>query len=439
MRKLTICILLFAAFELVPATYAQNLPPAPPEIKLAIVDTLAKMVEQEYLFPDKAKAAAKLIREQLRKGAYDSLAWLPDFTSKVTEDLRSVTHDRHLGVWARPTEALQVYRLPDSVQTQQRLARQRYNNFGFEKIERLSCNIGYLKLNQFVPGEEAAEIAIGAMRVLANSDALIIDLRENGGGYPEMIQLISSYFFDERTHLNSFICPRDGKPEQFWTYAHVEGKRLSDTPLFILQSDYSFSAAEEFSYNLQALKRATIIGDTTGGGAHDNHTYGLPDLGVEISIPFTRAVNPITGTNWEGVGVIPDIACPDSLAMDFARLEAAKAILPSLTDKRQRRDCQWLIDGLNGTLHPVTLSQSELENFVGIYGPRKIEFRDGTLYYARDNGEPRKLTPIANRRFSVADVPFFRIEFAGDPGQPAVAILGMYDDGHVDRSDRTTE
>ena len=156
-------------------------------------------------------AAAKLIRDQLRKGAYDSLALLPDFTSKVTEDLRSVTHDRHLGVWAQPDEALQVYRLPDSVQTQRRLERQRYNNFGFEKLEKLSCNIGYLKLNQFVSGEEAAEIAIGAMSILANSDALIIDLRENGGRDSEMIQLISSYFFDEMTHLNSFICPRDGR------------------------------------------------------------------------------------------------------------------------------------------------------------------------------------------------------------------------------------
>lgn len=414
-----------------------EIPPATPERKRAIVDTLAQMIAKEYLFGDLAEAAVELITDRYARGAYDTLKWLPDFTHAVTADLRSVTKDRHLGVWAEPEHALMIYRATGAQRDSLNRERGRYNNFGFEKVERLRCNIGYLKLNQFSGLEEAARVAEGAMSFLANSEAVIIDLRENGGGSPQMIQLMSSYFLNGRVHLNSFICPRNGKHEQYWTYANLNGVRMLSQPVYILQSSQSFSAAEEFAYNLQALRRATIIGDTTGGGAHDNHTYGLPDLGVTISIPFTRAVNPITGSNWEGVGVLPDIPCEDSVALELAMLEAARRLHQSETDERRLQQLSWLIDELNAHVNPVQLSETELSFFAGGYGPRSVTLRDGVLFYQRDNGQLRKLTPLTARRFAVEGLSYFRIEFAGSESTPAEAIIGLYEDGSTDRSDRT--
>jgi len=172
------------------------------------------------------------------------------------------------------------------------------------------------------------------MHFMAKADAIIIDLRSNQGGDPTMVQLISSYFFDERTHLNSFQMRDTSEIDQKWTLPHVPGPKLTDTPLFILTGWYTYSAAEEFAYNMQALERATLIGSTTGGAAHPTHNYRIND-NFAVSIPFGRAVNPVTGTNWEGVGVEPDIDIGDAGYLNgrtLAHLEALKVIDATLED-----------------------------------------------------------------------------------------------------------
>jgi len=138
----------------------------------------------------------------------------------------------------------------------------------------------------------AGGTAVAAMKFLGNCDAVIIDLRDNGGGSPSMIQLISSYFLDESTHRNSFYIRKTDEMKQFWSYEHVDGKRLTDAPVCILTSNYTFSGAEEFTDNMKNLERATIIGETTGGGAHPTERKLFAGLCVKISVPFGRAVNP---------------------------------------------------------------------------------------------------------------------------------------------------
>ena len=178
----------------------------------------------------------------------------------------------------------------------------RIDNYGFKEARILDGNVGYLKFNYFSAAQEAFQVAVGAMAFLANCDALIIDLRENGGGNPEMIQLLSSYFFaGEPRHLNSFYYRLDEKTEQYWTLPYVPGSKLAETDLYILTSSYTFSGAEEFTYNLKNMKRATIVGETTGGGAHPVKMEILNDDFI-ISVPYARAVNPISKTNWEGDG-----------------------------------------------------------------------------------------------------------------------------------------
>ena len=162
-------------------------------------------------------------------------------------------------------------------------------------------------------------MAVGAMAFLANCDALIIDLRDNGGGNPEMIQLLSSYFFSgEPRHLNSFYYRLDEKTEQYWTLPYVPGSKLADTDLYVLTSSYTFSGAEEFTYNLKNMKRATIVGETTGGGAHPVRMEILNDH-FAIGVPYARAVNPISKTNWEGTGIEPDVKVPAAQALDKAQ------------------------------------------------------------------------------------------------------------------------
>jgi C-terminal processing protease CtpA/Prc len=189
-------------------------------------------------------------------------------------------------------------------------------NCGFVKVEQLDGNVGYVKFNGFFDVGACGATASAAMSFVAGSRALIVDLRDNGGGSPAMVAYISSYLFSARTHLNDLWTRHSGETEEFWTRDDIPGRRFGgEKPVYVLTSARTFSGAEEFSYNLKSLGRATIIGETTGGGAHPVSGHRI-DEHFMIGVPFARAVNPITRTNWEGVGVAPDVKVPaaDALA-----------------------------------------------------------------------------------------------------------------------------
>jgi C-terminal processing protease CtpA/Prc len=163
------------------------------------------------------------------------------------------------------------------------------------------------------------------MNFLSHVDAIIFDLRDNGGGDPKMIALISTYLFDKPTHLNDLYNRKEDETTQYWTLPYVPGNRLPDTPAFVLTSKMTFSGAEEFSYNLKNLKRATIIGETTGGGAHPVSGHRIDDHFM-IGVPSARAINPVSKTNWEGTGVTPDVPANGSEALDVAEKLATTKI-----------------------------------------------------------------------------------------------------------------
>ncbi|MDP8979977.1 MAG: S41 family peptidase [Acidobacteriota bacterium] len=204
------------------------------------------------------------------------------------------------------------------------------NNFGFEKVERLQGNIGYLDLRGFMEAQWGSETAVAAMNFLANTDALIIDLRQNGGGDPAMVALITSYLFSpgEEVHLNDLYWRPSNETHQWWTLPYVPGRRYANKPVYVLTSNRTFSAAEEFTYNLKNLKRATIIGETTGGGAHPGGMERLSEHFMAF-LPSGRAINPISKTNWEGTGVTPDVAVPAADALTTATAAALRKISES--------------------------------------------------------------------------------------------------------------
>ncbi|HEX9667965.1 MAG TPA: S41 family peptidase [Thermoanaerobaculia bacterium] len=411
-------------------------PPPPPTIaakdRQAILDDVAAALNETYVFPETAKKMEEHVRRQLASGAYDRLATLDAFTEKLTEDLQSVRKDLHLGVHWQPEEPAPAGgpALTPAQQRERNRAAIRRDNYCFRKIERLAGNVGYLRLDCFAPAELGGATAVAAMGFHAGSDALIFDLRQNGGGNPSMIQLLTSYLLpEEPTHLNSFYVRKGDRTDQFWTQAWVPGTRLPDVPVFVLTSGRSFSGAEEFTYNLKNLKRATIIGETTGGGAHPTDQHQVKGYPVVVSLPFGRAVNPISGTNWEGTGVAPDIAVPAAEALEVAHAKALGAIAEKATDPRIKAEAEFTRGLLEDRRAPVTLSASEMQAYVGSYGPRVVTLADGVLWYQRQGGPKVRLQAAGQDRFLVGDLDFFRVRFERDAAGKVARLVGLYLDG----------
>jgi len=294
-----------------------------------VIDGAVAKLNEIYVFPQTAKKMAEAVQARLKSGAYDAITGADDFATTLTDDLRAVSHDKHLGVnfspQALPKTDPGANPTPDPAAVARRKAQLQRNNCAFEKVERLPQSIGYLKFNGFLDPEICGPTVAAAMNFLAHVDAIIIDLRDNGGGDPKMVAYISSHLFAEPTHLNDLYNRKEDKTTEFWTLRDVPGARLADKPVFVLTSKRTFSGAEEFAYNLKNLKRATITGETTGGGAHPVSGHRIDDH-FTIGVPFARAINPISKTNWEGTGVEPDIKVPASEALDVAKRMAAEQI-----------------------------------------------------------------------------------------------------------------
>lgn len=425
----------------VPA-WAQQAPPAPLTVsasdRAAILDDILAALGETYVFPETAKKMEAFVRRQEGSGAYDSLSDLEAFTRQLTEDLQSVSHDLHLrvGVALPPLEA--SGQPPSPEERARRLAAfVRRDNACFRKVELLAGNVGYVKLDCFMQADLGGGTAVAAMGFLAGADALIFDLRENGGGSPSMIQLLTSYLVpgDETTHLNSFYVRQGDRTEQYWTQAWVPGSRMTGVPVFVLTSGRTFSAAEEFTYNLKNLKRATIVGETTGGGAHPVNDHQVEGYPVSMSLPFGRAVNPITGTNWEGTGVTPDVSVPAADALREAHGRALGAIAEKATDPEIQQAARFARAVIEGRGRGVVLSAAQRNAFVGTYGPRKITLEDGALFYQRGKGAKHRLQPLAEDRFLVGELDDFMLRFERQ-GERVVRLVGLYFDGKEEANGR---
>lgn len=364
----------------------ETLPALDEELKAAIIDSVAAACTEIYVFPEVAKKMVKFARKQFRRGQYRNIGSLPEFASALTRDLRETCNDNHVTIYpvtSKEIEELQKEDEPDAV-LPVRLRMLEKNNFHFRKIEILPGNVGYLRLDMFPDASMSSATAVAAMNFLAHCDAIIFDLRHNGGGSPSLIQLLTSYFLEEPTHLNSFYIRKEDEMRQFWSAAHVEGPRLTGVDLYVLTSRRTFSGAEEFTYNLKNLERATIIGETTGGDAHPVEGRLFETLHIQAIVPFGRAINPVTGTNWEGTGVTLHIEVPADDALETAHLEAMKKLRDrdDLTDEEEFL-LDWAVAGLEASLKPVKVDESVLKSYAGHYEERVLTFEDGKLLYQR--------------------------------------------------------
>lgn len=293
-----------------------------------LIETAAERLAEFYLSPTLAQKMAAALRTQKKRGDYRNITNGLILAARLTDDLRAISHDKHVSVhFSWDVEPPDPTDEPDqSPDTDPKIrARLEAENCGFEKAEHLAPNVGYLKFNMFAEPKFCAPTAIAAMNFLADSDALIFDVRDNHGGAPSMVALICSFLFGERTHLGDFYDRRRNTTEQSWTFPYLAGKRFTGKPVYVLTSRSTFSGAEEFSYDLKNLKRATLIGETTGGGAHTVAPHRLNDH-FDILVPFGGFVSAITKTDWEGTGVEPDIKVASADALDEALKRAREQI-----------------------------------------------------------------------------------------------------------------
>jgi C-terminal processing protease CtpA/Prc len=297
-----------------------------------VIDGILKRLNDSYVFPDVAKKMEQSIRERVDKKEYDQITSAKAFATKLTDDLQAVSHDKHLRVryshQAIPERGPR--REPTAEEREQRKRDLTWMNHGFGKVERLPGNVGYIEFFNFADEELGADTVAAAMNFINGTDSLIIDMRRNGGGNPAMVALVCSYLFGtEPVHLNDLYWREGNRTDEFWTKKELPGKRYLNKDVYVLTSKRTFSGAEEFTYNLKNLKRATIIGEMTGGGAHPGGGFRISEH-FGMFVPTGRAISPITKTNWEGTGVTPDISVPADQALHVARIMALKKSLTTI-------------------------------------------------------------------------------------------------------------
>jgi C-terminal processing protease CtpA/Prc len=400
-------------------------------------------MENHYIFKETGEKMAEMLNNQLGEGKYDKIDDVNEFSRVITKDLQGVSKDRHIRVTYNP-EMVQRIRARQSRSEEERekerkanIERQRRQNFGFRRVEIREGNIGYLDLEGFSGLSQAGDTIVAAMNFLANADAVIIDLRNNGGGSPYTIQIISSYFLEDYTHLNSFEWRGADSIEQFWTLRYVPGKKMYNTDLYILTSSRTFSAAEEFTYNMKNLKRATVVGETTGGGAHPGGDRIINNYFL-VWVPSGRAINPISKTNWEGEGIKPHIAVPRDQALDKAHSIALEKLVEKTDDEGRKRQLNWALDDIKARMKPAKVQPETLKKYVGKYTRGEVKLIERVLYI-HAGPQKFKLIPLSETYFVVDGWPDIHVEFVLDDESEEYEIISHFSDGRQEIVKRVKE
>jgi hypothetical protein len=394
-----------------------------------VVEALASTIEKTYIEADRALEIATGLRSHLAAGDYDSASSRDELAGALTRELK--LHDLHFAVgWSAPGDAPLTG--GHSAEEERRWAEYaRLQNSGFRRVEVLPGNVGYLDLRMFDGTPRAHEVAASAMSFLATSDAVILDLRQNGGGEPAMVQRLLSYFFGpEPVHYNSLVW-RDGREDRFSTLDEVVGRRMPNVPLYVLTSARTGSAAEGFAYAAQALDRAVVVGERSAGAANPGEIVPIA-RGFYAFISTGKAVNAVTGGNWEGTGVVPDVATPATTAFDVAYARALREILAAEPGEPALTGARWALERAEARSHPVALASSVLDDYPGTYGDRRIRRRGERLTYQRGRRSELEMVPLGEDRFLVETKEGFRLTFERDEQGRILRLVDGWDDGHVE-------
>lgn len=397
--------------------------------KKALVDSVKKRLERYYVFPDKGREMGQYIAKKLKAKAYDDISDYNAFLDKLATDLDEVHHDPHLRLGFDPgyvqhlkDRASKSHSTPEKVE--QEKAFYRKSNHGFARVEILPGNIGYMALTEFSKvNEESKTILASAIEFIAYTDAVIIDLRSNTGGQPEMVLEVLSYFFDKPVHTSSTYDRELGTTVENYSLATVKGEKVPGKKLYILTSGNTFSAGEALPYFMKCLNRAIIVGERTAGAAHGMKGFIVNDR-VVMEIPYMRAIDPVTKSDWEGVGVQPDIVVKADKALLKAQQIIIEAALVTVKDPGERFAFQWGLVQVNAKLAPVTLSDALKNDYAGVYGVRTIFIEAGQLMFQRGNGPKRKLVALTENTFELGGVDNYRLTFMRNADGKVDKLIG---------------
>ncbi len=426
-----------AGSEKIKAKNAQIGTPQPVNI-YDLINSIADSLNEHYIFPVKAASISIYLQSQLKKNAYIGLLDNPEkLAEQIGQDINVVHHDPHMRIKFDPGFVPQEIYKPTSEDIKQAKKYWKENNYMFKKAEVLPGNIGYLSFNLFVEDIESAKPTIAAaLKFLVNTTALVIDLRENMGGSPEMVSQIESYFFKEKTHMNDLI-NRSNKDTTFLYAdpAKSEGLNLS-MPIYILTSKHTFSGAEDFTFGMQIANRAIVVGETTGGGAHPQMPFSVGQ-GFVVFIPFARSINPVTQTDWEGTGVIPDVKVTANEAFINAQELIFRNLLLTAPDQKEKNKYLYYINSLLANDPNKQLALNKLLPFAGTYGGLIIYPDKNKLYCKNNNngGAVSVLKHISNNLF-VLDKEA-QIEFIRDDKGHYSDIKIFVNDGSIFEEKRT--
>jgi hypothetical protein len=374
------------------------------------IERIADFIENNYFDPARALEVAGGLRAAARAGEFDRFTEPRELAAVLTERLRKI--DRHFTVtWSGPSRLAESSRESGPSMSFEQLNRR--TAFGFRRVEMLPGAIGYIELRNFADfdtgraEEPARKAADAALQLIANADAVILDLRDNGGGSPAMVGYLVSAFTPPDANIYNTFRARDRtsseRPKQLYAQPRLE------VPLYVLISNRTASAAESVAYTLQAAKRAVIVGEPSGGAANPGGMFPVGG-GFNVFVSTGTPVNPITGTNWEGTGVTPDVAVPAAEALQRAQIEALERVLAKRASASV--DTQWTLEALRAEKAPVVVTRPG--DYVGAYGEARIEARNGGLFLKQGQRPPWRLVRIRDETFFAAGDPARRVVFERD-------------------------
>lgn len=401
--------------------------------KRQLIASLRRVLGEVYVYPDRLSALEQRLEGFVHSEAYERVTDATEFAAELTEELFAASGDLHFRVsvdreWIAADEAR---RNPARMRelAAEEVERARDDNFGFRAIRQLEGNVGYFRFDYFHDPEPAGRAVAAVTELLAHTDALIIDLRENSGGYLEMAQVLLSHLFsaDPPRQLVSYHDVQDGErtEREQWVLPSVVGTRMPDTPLYVLTSASTFSAGEWFAYVLQSQDRAVICGELTAGGAHPVGRRALDGRFV-LDVPTGEVRDALRGDDFEGTGVAPDLAVRASLALHAAHRHALERLAKAHPDRIA--EYAWHLTAVDARLDPPRVPRATLEALVGTYGTRRVWLEDGIAMYGWNERGQAELYPLGEALFALRGTDRFRFELVRDEGQ-VVGLRRVHADG----------
>lgn len=435
MKRWTFAVVM--ALILIPSIGRAQSPSLDGARQQAIIDKTIQLVIANYVYPERAKAVEAALRSNVRAGRYASLTRPDEFLGALNQDMQAAGQDKHLRVSYSPQMAAQL-KLEASGATEpspEFVDMLRKENFRLRKAESLEGNIGYFKLDNFVELPFVRDAFVGAMNFLHSSSALIIDLRDNGGGAGETSDFLVSYFLPAGTCTGESWDRTTNETRVSTVTPSPEVQQLLDIPLFVLVSERTASAAEAVAYTLQQAKRAVVVGERTKGMANAGRHFLIDDQLV-VMVPTILKKNAVSGTNWEGTGVNPDIEVAPAVSLDRAMERALKRLAERESDAKEKYRLLFLAQPYAARVTPQAAPDGFLAACPGEYeGGQRIVVDKGELHFVTGESS-RRMSYMSDHTFTVQERTDYRLKFRFD-GERVTQFEVLWFDDTSDSYQRT--